>query len=444
MNIKIFLYLDDLIRGTGVYNNYKQLQRCIHLSSNELDNLQNTKLKNILIHSYNHTNYYKELFNSIGFNPNEFKSKNELTLIPLLTRQIIQENIQGIISDKHHVKKLHKGTSSGSTGIPVMYFKDKLAIGAGQAAGYVGWSLAGWRFGMKGLHIWGNPTTVNNEWKRLSSRIKAELFRHHKFAAYKLNEPSHFYNLLNILNKGYDFIDGYTNAIYFFSLFLKENNLTLANRPKYVFTTAENLHVYQKILIEEMVGPVFDGYGCSEINGIAYQCGNCDNYHIMDPHVIVEYGDVVDENGSRNIIVTDLDNYAFPFIRYKNDDLVKPLNSNEATCTLNLKSFKSVVGRESDMLRFNDGGVLSVPSFFGSMLLKKINGLKQYQVEKINKDLIYVNLVKSESFTNEELVLIHKSLDDYLAGKIKYKINFVESITLSPSGKHKLLIDRTI
>jgi len=95
------------------------------------------------------------------------------------------------------------------------------------------------------------------------------------------------------------------------------------------------------------------------------------------------------------------------------------------------------------MLRFRDGGVLSVPSFFGSMLLKKINGLKHYQIEKVSDELIIVHFVKSDSFAESDLRLVRESLDVYLGGRIDYRVNFVDEIKVSKTGKHKLLIDRT-
>ena len=228
---------------------------------------------------------------------------------------------------------------------------------------------------MKGLHIWGNPSTVNNEWKRPSSKLKAKILGHHKFPAYKLTDGKNFHELFELINRhNYDFIDGYTNAIFLFADYLKNNNLKLTSNIKCVLTTAENLQEFQRKTIEETIAPVFDTYGCSEINGIAYECSKCGVYHNIDPHVYVEFGEMIDKEGSRELITTDLDNYAFPLIRYKNDDLGVPYE-DDANCSIGFSRLKSVTGRQSDIIQLKDGGTLSVPSFFGSMLLKKIKGI---------------------------------------------------------------------
>jgi len=361
----------------------------------------------------------------------------------LLTRYDLQNHWKEIIASDFDLKKLSKGASSGSTGLPVFYYKDNIANSAGQAANLLGWTLSGWKMNMKGLHIWGNPSTVNKEWKRPSSKLKAKILGHHKFPAYKLTDGKNFHELFELINRhNYDFIDGYTNAIFLFADYLKNNNLKLKSNIKYVLTTAENLQDFQRKTIEKTIAPVYDTYGCSEINGIAYECNECGAYHIIDPHVYVEFGNIVDKVGSRELITTDLDNYAFPLIRYQNDDLGVP-HENDANCSIGFSRLKSVAGRQSDIIQLKNGGTLSVPSFFGSMLLKKIKGINQYQIVKIAEDLIQINFVKTAEFTTKDRQIIDNALKEYLSDKINYEIKFVDHIEHSKTGKFKLLIDKT-
>ena len=439
---KSTLFLFDLIKGRKTLSFYNEFSRLKRLSQNEIAAYQFKKLKRLLVYAEQNVPFYKKRFRKNNFSPTTLKDITQLIEIPPLTREDLQEHWKEIISQSYSVKKLSKGSSSGSTGLPVFYYKDNIASSAGQAAHLLGWSLSGWQLNMKGLHIWGNPSTVNNEWKRTSSKIKAKLFGHHKFPAYQLNDGKKFLELYDILNNyQYDFIDGYTNAIYLFAVFLKENNLKLNYKIKYVLTTAENLQDFQRETIEKYIAPVYDTYGCSEINGIAYECQECGNYHIIDPHVVVEFGNIVDDIGSRELIITDLDNRAFPLIRYKNDDLAVP--SKENLCSIKFNTINSVSGRQSDLILLPNGGTLSVPSFFGSMLLKQIAGIKKYQIEKIKENLIIINLVVSSSFQNEDKQRINSALFEYLGNKINYEIKFVDDIYTSKNGKFKLLIDRT-
>lgn len=440
---KLSLFLFDILKKRKTLRFLNEFEKTKNLSKEELQNYQLSKLKRLLQHVEENVPFYQKRFKEANFAAKNINDLKDLKKIPPLTRSDLQNHWNEMVPQNYDIQKLSKGSSSGSTGLPVTYFKDDMANSAGQAAGILGWTLSGWKMNLKGLHIWGNPSTVNNEWKRTSSRLKAKFFRHHKFPAYKLTDEKNFRALYDLINKEqYDFIDGYTNAIYLFANYLENNNLKLKVPVKYALTTAENLQDYQRSAIEKNIAPVFDNYGCSEINGIANECNQCNSYHIIDPHVYVEFGDKVDELSSRELLITDLDNFAFPLIRYKNDDLGIPKEGHH-DCNIPFTQMKNVSGRQSDIIKLKDGGSLSVPSFFGSMLLKQISGLKQYQIERISEDLLHVNFVKSKDFSEKDFERIESALDEYLENKIQYKIRFVDHIEASATGKFKLLIDRT-
>ena len=186
----IGLPLNDLVKGYRVRSYYHDFSKCLDTEYADIQKARLAKFQNLLYHAYEHTAFYRRRLDSIGATPADFRSPDAIRQIPPLTRADLQENWREMISDFSAVKHLHKGSSSGSTGSPVNYFYDNSASSAGDAALYLCWSLAGWRLGMKGLHIWGNPTTVKNEWARPSSRIKAWIFNHAKFPAFQLTDPA--------------------------------------------------------------------------------------------------------------------------------------------------------------------------------------------------------------------------------------------------------------
>ena len=77
------------------------------------------------------------------------------------------------------------------------------------------------------------------------------------------------------------------------------------------------------------------------------------------------------------------------------------------------------------------------------MLLKKVKGLKQYQVEKVDDNLLHINLVTNERFSVEHMKILESALNEYIRGRIGYVIRTVDSVDVSGSGKFKLVIDRT-
>jgi phenylacetate-CoA ligase len=437
------LYLNDALKGDQVHKYYAEFEKQLKFDRLEIQNIQLSKAKALIEHAYDHTSFYKTRLDQIGAKPGDFQSLNDIAKIPPLTRTDLQENWNSLLAKTNSHKHLHKGSSSGSTGKPVTYFHDNSASSAGDAALYICWSLAGWELGMKGLHIWGNPTTVKNEWSRKSSKMKAWVFNHAKFPAYQLTDPARIQDLANLIISGnYDFIDGYTNSIFVLADFMKANNLQLKKPLKMVLTTAENLHDYQRELIRNVLGPVYDLYGCGEIQGVANECRFCGKYHIIDTHVYLEFGKVVDEFSNRELIITDLDNFAFPMIRYQNGDAGKKSFSDNL-CRIPFSTMDNVSGRQSDVITLPGGGTLSVPSFFGSMLLKKVNGIVKYQIEKDRDDHLTVKFVTSDEFKEQDVEIIKQALDDYLNDRIKYDLIFVDDIPVSETGKFKLVVDNT-
>ena len=76
-------------------------------------------------------------------------------------------------------------------------------------------------------------------------------------------------------------IEGYSTAVYTLAQYFRE---TKQNIPglKQVFTTAENLEDYQRTLIEDVLAPASDLYGCGEIMGIAARPVNDERYKARD------------------------------------------------------------------------------------------------------------------------------------------------------------------
>ena len=437
--------LFDIAKNKNVYSYYRFFKKTPALSKKQIEELQIKKLKSLLLHAQKNVSFYSERFKTHHFSPEKVDSISNLQYLPPLTREDLKENHEQIIAENYQRENLSMGSSSGSTGQPVVYYKDNKGSSAGQAANLMAWEMTGWKFGMKGLHIWGNPTTVNNEWKTTGSKLKAMLYRQHKFPAYKLTEEGKFKELVETIKNGkYEFIDGYTNAIFLTASYIRDNNIDFPEL-KFVFPTGENLDENQKEIIEQYIGKVYDSYGCSEINGISMECPYCGHYHNLDPHVVVEYGEIAaDEFNTRPLIITDLDNYAFPLIRYENGDLGQMSDQEKIEgCNIPFSRMRKVMGRQSDLIKLPGGGTFSVPSFFGSMLLKKLPSIKQYQVVREQKDKLTIKIVLNRALSDKEKELLYDSLEEYLKGKIQYEVTFVDHIPVSRNGKFKLLIDQT-
>lgn len=409
-------------------------------SSEEIEKLQIDKLKILVKHAYEHVPFYRNRFDDCGFNPYSLSHKSELNIIPPLTREDLQNNFkEGLRADNYDPDKCYKSSTGGSTGKPVSFLRDRIGLAKGVAASYAGWEMSGWSFGKRTLTIWGNPTTVFKYWNKPSSRVKAFLSNQRRFPAFELKTADAFKELTEFLiSFKPKYITGYTRAIYLLAEYLKNQNIALDFDIQGVLTTAETIFDNQRDAIQSSLGPVYDCYGCGEIHSIAYQCSERENYHIMDWRVLVQYQQIPDVD-EENLLITDLDNYAFPLIRYKNGDMALPSNSTTCECGRNTGQLCRIAGRTSDIIQTKSGGYFVIPSFLGSTFFKGIEGILEYQFVKTLNGIIQMRIRSNELFERAHKEKLKNYLVNHLSNDDEWEIRTDLPIIYSSSGKAKVL-----
>ncbi len=428
------LALMDMAKGTNVLSWYLFFRKSLNWNEGTIMQYQSDKLRQLLLHAYKTVPYYNEIFNKFGIDPADIRSSKDLKKFPTLDRDTIQNNQSSLLSSKYRIGLLINGSSSGSTGIPIHYYHNKQGMSAGIAAGYLLWSLSGWNFGQKSLHIWGNQSSIER-WNTLASRLKNSLTRQKNIASTLLNDPLEIGEIAKSIIKFQPFtIDGYSSAIYTLAKYFKENNLSLAS-VRQVLTTAENLEEYQQQLIEEVFAPTGDLYGSGEVLGIATRPSGDDRYYILDTHVIVE----TEESGipgMKNILLTDLDNYGMPMIRYKIGDMIDDVYEPDQNARYPFSWFKKIQGRNSDIITLPNGMKFHPVNIFGGTLFRKFPGITRHKVIWNGSKLIFV--FEAQHFSENES--LHNSLKEMLEKyHMEFEIQLTSKISPSASGKYNYM-----
>jgi len=101
---------------SSLFNEIKEIEA----KSNEAINaFQLQRLKTILIHAEKYVPYYRDLFNSIGFNAIDFSSLDDLKAIPPLEKDTLRENPELFRSTSIEDSVYFLQKTSGSTGKPL-------------------------------------------------------------------------------------------------------------------------------------------------------------------------------------------------------------------------------------------------------------------------------------------------------------------------------------
>jgi phenylacetate-CoA ligase len=206
-----------------------------------------------------------------------------------------------------------------------------------------------------------------------------------------------------------------------------------------VTTTAEPLMLEQRKIFKEILGAEsFDQYGCGEIGGVAFECSEHEGMHITEERVIVE------QTNNHDLIMTDLDNYAMPFVRYYNAD--QAVISNERCgCGREHRLIKQVMGRTCDYVVGMNDEYLHWAYFwhliFDSGVSKK-RDLSKFQIEQESQNKIIFKYIAKQLDKDEEKLLTD-SIQSKL-GNVEVVFSQEHDIPNTATGKYRPVINNLL
>lgn len=436
LSSQIRIKLLDIFKGSNVLHYYLGYLKMMTEGRETLDAYRFKRLKTLVEYAYTNIDFYKDLYSRASIKPEDLRSLCDIALLPTIDRSAFQSYYKSFKKQDNTIKKIIKGSSSGSTGTPVNYETDMDGYSAGIASKYAMYSLSGWSPGKKNYYVWGNKYSIE-QWKTRMSKLKQGVFNQKNIPSTSITDSGNLDGFMDDLCRFSPFsIEGYANSIHHLAMGFRAAGKHIPESLKVVFTTAENLDPLKRDEIEQVFAPVSDLYGCGEINGIAIRPIHQDKYFIFDPHVIVECikENPVDLMGE--IVVTDLDNFHMPLIRYKPGDMIDSVHDFQKDDPVPFSSFGRIFGRSSEYLTLPDGRKLFPVTIFGGTAFRKIPSITKHKVswdgavltmlfesnapvDMLKLDEIVAGILKDYSL-NYELQIIDKILPDSDTGKFKY------------------------
>lgn len=181
--------------------------------------------------------------------------------------------------------------------------------------------------------------------------------------------------------------------------------------------------------------PVIDGYSSQEVGFIALQCPSEPIYHVQSESLLVEILDDADRPCAPGeigrVVITDLQNFAMPLIRYEIGDYAELGES--CPCGRGLPVLKRIMGRTRNMLRLPSGDSLWPRFAAGS--LSKLPYIRQVQLVQTSFEEIVINLVVTHELTPEEEKTILDLVSTSIGHSFEFKFNYMAEIKRSASGK---------
>lgn len=437
----------EFSRGTNAMKCLKELEESQWWPRDRILELQNQRLSQLIKHAYENVPYYRRIFEERDIKPADIACIEDLTKLPVLTKQLIRANFDDMVTRDFPQRELITSYTGGSTGEPLMFYRTKherfnRSFAAIQRA--FGW--AGYEIGDKAVlirsseHMRGSST--------LAKITKALIFFFERIARFDVAEFAAKLPQLaqKIAAFQPEFIRGYPSAIYLLARFIEKNE-GYKTRPKAVIAAAEPVYEHQR----ELFGRVFkcetySHYNTHEAHCIAAECSEHSGYHISSENVIIEVVD--DENTpvptgeEGRILITNLHNLVMPFIRYDIGD-VGALAQDPCSCGRGLPLLSRLSGRTTDFILTRSGK--AIPGLTLSFSpLARLN-VEQFQIVQEGYTNIVIKLVLQENCTRSHDELCQEVMRMYravLGDEMDITVEFVDHIPVTSAGKRRFVISK--
>lgn len=420
------------INGFPMQEAKAELRKIQSIPEQEFDSFIENKKKEIVDYHLKNNSSYQKLVGKTTFN--NWKD------LPIMTKKNLQKPLIERLSTGFSLKNVYVNKTSGSSGDPFIFAKDKFSHA-------LTWANIIDRFGWHGIdfnssyqaRFYGIPLNFIGNQKE---RFKDFLTNRFRFSIFDLSDIVLEEFLQQFKIKKFDYINGYTSSIVLFAKFLQQKNIVLATicpTLKVCVVTSEMLFEEDKVLLEKQFGvPIVNEYGASELDLIAFQ--NLDSeWQVNSETLFVE---ILDDNNivlpygkEGRIVITSLFNKAHPFIRYDIGDI----GILDEKSTSKKPILKQLIGRTNDIAILPSGKKSPGLTFYyvTKSIIEDDGNVKEFVIKQTKIDTFEIEYVSKNELNQKQIQKIEAAIALYLEKGLVFTFVRKEKLERSKSGKLK-------
>lgn len=412
---------------------YKELLNSQWFSKENINALQVSNLRNLLIYCEQNIPYYQKQFRELNFVPKDLTSIKDLEKLPILTKEDVRNYYNELINPNFKEKVLHSHTS-GSTGKSLKFLFSEDAVQYRWAL----WFRHKNRFGINPDDAYatftGQVAIPLNQKKapywRENYAMKQTIFTMHHINKAKVP------HIVGRLNKGhFKYYSGYPSILYNLAVIIEDLDLKIINGPKVIFTGAEALLDFQREKISHVFNCIVtDQYGFSEGCGNASRCEH-DLFHEDFEYGILEcFNPVQNSDGTYtgDVLATGFTNLAMPFIRYQVGDTATWIDK-QCTCGRESRTILTVNGRNEDYVITPEGNKILRFDY----IFKDTDNVFEAQIIQKKLGEIIIRIVKRENYNVHDENIITDLIHKKISPNLKVFFEYVLEIERETTGKFR-------
>ena len=426
------------LAGNATLRNLRHIKSVEFQSREKLKQLQDEKLRRLLLHAYKNVPYYRDALTAAGVVKEGQVSLENFGNIPILTKEIIRQQGKNLYSRDYRKRKSYTNTSGGSTGEPVTFIQDKEYKAWGMATKqYFMWML-GEELGEREIKLWGSDRDIIVGSLTLRNRLINWFHNTRFFNCYRLNTQ----NLTELIKLNNTFKPkaywSYMEAAMELADFISGNKAHF-HPPEILVSTIGPLTEEVRNKIEgSLECKVYNQYGSREVGAIACECKEQKGLHTFPWWNVVEIlgeDNKPVEGQEGKVIVTTLHNYSQPLIRYDVGD-VAVASEYGCRCGRNSLRLKKIVGRTLGYFKKPNGSLVHSHFLVQALFFKQ--WIKRFQVIQtdFNRIVIRVERFAKEAPDQRDVDGITEKVKILMGPDCSVDYEFVDKISRTKSGKY--------
>jgi phenylacetate-CoA ligase len=424
-------------RSKPVWKLYRSLNNTQYLPRGELIELQHQKLKRVVECAQVNSPFWQARFAENEVSSATLKSLDDLQMFPILEKNHIQTMALDNAAGTHGLVVKRTG---GTTGEPVTIYSSKNHVYWSMAAMLRFYDWVGYKVGNRRAKLFAAPTRTGIPEHTLTNRLRNWLGNTLYLDALDLTSEKveQIITLLDSFRP--QVLLGYTSCLAVMARTLGENGRRLSLPDLKIINAAEPLDPQRREIIEVNLGDeLFNHYGTRDVGYIADECELRQGLHVHMEYLAVE---IVDENGywvkdgeEGDILITELENFGMPIIRYRIGDRAVRTRKT-CPCGRGLQVIPAVTGRSTDIILLPNGNKLTGLVFPHAL---KDFPIAEYQIVQKQLDIVEAKVVLEPGATESTLQAVQVAMKNIMPG-VTVNLTSVTHIPRTRSGKLRSVI----
>ncbi len=424
--------------AVGQWSRYRKLQASLKIldwSAAEVEAWQLEEVRRLLTHAGKTVPYWREVFRETGFAPGDMRAVSDLAALPITTKAMLREDPDRFISDDFDKSKLKERRTGGSTGEPMLFYCTFDEYETQLAHNMRSLYIAGVKPGEPHAKLWGykKEQVLANRVAPLTGRL--------------------FFNAWDAtperMDKWLDHMDrirpvsiyGYASALHEFA----QHAARVGRQPqglRVALSTAEKLYAGQRRDIAEGLGAtVIDCYGSTEVPRLASEHPDGYMYWMSDAAAHEFVADTSAPDADPRMLLTSLQAWAMPLIRYDIGDNITLLDEPDAPPpSLPFPRIGLGIGRTLHVFALpNDQ---RINSYYFYQRLFPLERVAQFQIQHLELGLIRIVIIAKEGEGRNAVDEVKGAVAGFVeryGDSVELQVDLVEDIERTARGKRPLM-----